>query len=372
MKRLLFIKQEILPKGGLEKYARNLVQAFIKQGCEVTILSATPNIPSFEGAKVVYLPLYGLLGFHRLLRWDTITQAYVEKHSFDVVFSLDRVTCPTYLRTGNGVHASYLKHRQEGLFKRLSFRINPLHRTLLRLEKNLFSSPKLKKIIVNSRMVRQELEEFYHVDSSRIAIHHNGVEWKELQTPFDQWELTKAAVCDELSLPEENFLFLFVGHHYRRKGLGLILHSFSMLKEGHLLIAGKDREIPYYKKLAQDLNLKNRVSFLGPRHDITRLYAVADALVVPSLYDPFANVTVEALAMGLFVVSSPFNGGKEILTSSSGTIIEDLLDSDSVKNAFNEALLHPKTAQSATAIRNHYASLDFSIHLPKLVQECLM
>ncbi len=56
-------------------------------------------------------------------------------------------------------------------------------------------------------------------------------------------------------------------------------------------------------------------------------YQLADALAIPSFYDPFANVTVEALAMGLFVVSSRSNGGFEILDPSKGIIIENLSES---------------------------------------------
>ena len=68
--------------------------------------------------------------------------------------------------------------------------------------------------------------------------------------------------------------------------------------------------------LAAKLNIQRRVTFFGPQKEIRPFYQFADALVIPSFYDPFANVTVEALAMGLFVVSSKSNGGHEILISS--------------------------------------------------------
>ncbi len=347
------------------------MQAFIAHGCETTLLSASDGVPVFEGAKVEHLPLKGLFGFERLKTWDKITKDYSNRYSADCVFSLDRITCPTHIRAGNGVHAAYLQRRSSSLLKRCSFRINPLHRTLLRLEKTALSSPHMRRIIVNSKMVGQEMQEFYGTDSSKIAVCHNGVEWQEMASDFAEWKDTREDLRQELALPRDPFLFLFAGHHYQRKGLDYVIHALANMKEPHLLVVGKEAKLPRYQGLVHRLGLEKRIHFLGPRQDMRRLYAASDALVVPSLYDPFANVTVEALAMGLFVVSSRFNGGKEILNPSSGTVIEDLFDPCSVQAALENAMLHPKTLHSAEAIRSQYASLDFSIQLPYLIQECL-
>lgn len=371
MTRLLFIKQEILPKGGLEKYTKKLVQAFLAHGCETTLLSASGGVPVFEGAKVEHLPLKGLFGFERLKAWDRITKNYSDRYPADCIFSLDRITCPTHIRAGNGVHAAYLQRRSTSFLKRCSFRINPLHRTLLQLEKTALSSPHLQRIIVNSKMVGQEMQEFYGIDHSKIAVCHNGVEWQEMASDFAQWKDTRECLQQELALPRDSFLFLFAGHHYQRKGLDYVLHALANTNGAHLLVVGNETKLSRYQELVRRLGLEKRVHFLGPRQDMRRLYAVADALVVPSLYDPFANVTVEALAMGLFIVSSGFNGGKEILNPSSGVVIEDLFDPSSVQAALEHAMLYPKTLHSAEAIRRQYVSFDFSIQLPYLIQKCL-
>jgi UDP-glucose:(heptosyl)LPS alpha-1,3-glucosyltransferase len=113
------------------------------------------------------------------------------------------------------------------------------------------------------------------------------------------------------------------------------------------------------------------VHFLGPQKQVTPLFALADSVIIPSLYDPFANVTVEALAMGLYVVSSAFNGGKEVLTCQSGTVIEDLMNSQSFASALKRALKHKKTALSSKAIRDSISHLDFSSQLEHFVSAIL-
>ncbi len=371
MKHVLFLKQTILPKGGLEKYAKRIVQAFLDYGCEVSIVSSTPNIKEFSGAKVHYLPSNGLLHFQKLKSWDLETQAFVQRHPHDIVFTLDRITSATHIRAGNGVHAAYLKQRQEGILRRLSFSVNPLHRTLLRFEKEGFQSPNLRKIIVNSHMVKEELRSIYDVASERISVHHNGMEWNEMAYDFSHWKQTRRALQNELGIETGVPIFLFAGHHYRRKGLDYLLEGFARLREGHLVVIGKENQLHRYQSFTKQLGLEKRVSYLGPQSDMRRFYALADVVVVPSLYDPFANVTVEALAMGLYVVSSNFNGGKEILDKESGCVIEDLFDSESVLKALEQSLYFPKTQQSAEQIRSNISFMDFSQALPRLVEECL-
>jgi UDP-glucose:(heptosyl)LPS alpha-1,3-glucosyltransferase len=104
--------------------------------------------------------------------------------------------------------------------------------------------------------------------------------------------------------------------------------------------------------------------------DITPFYQMADVLVIPSFYDPFANVTIEALAMGLFIVSSKHNGGHEIITKENGTVIENLLHIDSLSHALENCLNHPKTTMSANRIRQSVAHLDFSTQLKELMKAC--
>ena len=111
--------------------------------------------------------------------------------------------------------------------------------------------------------------------------------------------------------------------------------------------------------------------FFGPRREVAPFYALSDCLVIPSLYDPFANVTIEALAMGLYVVSSPFNGGKEVLTQENGAIIETLNDRDSLIASLNRALAHPKTPKRAARARASVEHLKFDHQLTTLVEETL-
>ncbi len=366
--RIVLIKSELYRTGGLEKYTWQLARDFCSLGCQVTLLTTGSITPPFEHPEleICSFPISYPLSVLNVLHFDRAVTTYLSQHHFPIIFSLDRTRYQTHIRAGNGVHARYLQQRiqEEGFGKRISFSLNPLHRTILSLEKRGFEHPELQLLFTNSQMVKRELLTHYDLRPEKIQVIHNGVEWHHFQSAFDSWE--------EVKQPS-SFQLLFVGHNYKRKGLDKLLRALSLLRsrDFQLHVIGKDKNIPYYRHLAATLQLEKKVNFVGPTADILPYYQRADALVIPSTYDPFANVTVEALAMGLFVVSSTTNGGHEVLTPESGTIIEDLNCPDSCVNALEQAFSRPKTPSQALAIRSAVRHLDFSSQLRLMTQATL-
>ena len=100
------------------------------------------------------------------------------------------------------------------------------------------------------------------------------------------------------------------------------------------------------------MGLDGRVTFFGQRKDVDTFYQLADVCIIPSYYDPCANVTLEALAMGVYVISSRWNGAHEILTPEMGAVIEDLLDPESVAATIDAAADRRKTIESAQRTRD--------------------
>ncbi len=350
------IKRDFHSQGGLEKVSRRIIDSLRKKNAEVTLLT---NTHIDAPCSILACNLKSKLNYKRVLEFD----AWCKTHSprFDVVFSMDRSSYQTHHRAGNGVHAAYLelRRKKEGFLKTVSFAINPLHRTLLKLEKATFEDPSLKKIIVNSHLVKNQILEYYDSPEHSIEVVHNGVEWAEMDADF------------HASFPhtQKPFEFLFIGHNFERKGLSTLLKALGCLRrrDFHLSVVGNDKNLKFYKTLAS--RLKIPVTFWGVQDNTRPFYQKADALVIPSLYDPFANVTVEALAMGIFVVSSATNGGHEVLTQNSGIVFEDHLDS--LIAALEKAFNYPKSFGQALQIRNSIQHLDYSVQMEKVCALCL-
>ncbi len=365
-RQVVLLKGQISSHGGLEKYTLHLAQAFVAHGCDVTMLTSG-EVPSLfrDTCEVIPLISKSRLSVLHLFRFDRACQQWLKQNPTDIVFGLDRNSFQTHYRAGNGVHRTYLAQRGlvEPALKRISLAINPLHRMILRLEREAFEHPELKRLFTNSNMVRDEILRQYKTPPEKIEVVHNGVQWEQWQTHFEHTP----------ERPQKAFQLLFVGHGYRRKGLEFLLQGLSLLgrEDWELTVVGKDKEIDSFRIIAQRLKLGDRVHFLGAQPDTVPFYQKADALVIPSIYDPFANVTVEALAMGLFVVSSEFNGGKEVLTKESGTVIRQLTDPDSVAEALRVAMKHSKTRERSLTIRRTVQRLDFPHQLNRIVDRTL-
>lgn len=376
LKHVVLLKSKAQMLGGLEKYAARIALAFASKGAKVSLLTTGEEHPlsQFNEISVHSCKTSPWPSFLRMEQFDHFVREWIQKNQPDLIFGMDRNRFQTHIRAGNGVHASYLKSRvhTEGKLKHLICLCNPMHRKILELEKAAFENPRLEKLFANSHMVRHELLEHYNIDPKKIQVIHNGVEWEEMQELFYPENQSLSDIRQHLRLKKDCFQFLFIGNGYLRKGLEVLLQALPRLKNQNfqLSVVGKENRLQYFQAKTIELGLKDRVLFFGSQENITPFYQAADALVIPSFYDPFANVTVEALAMGLFTISSKNNGACEIIHDGNGTIIEDLLNMDCLQDALEKALKHPKTKKSASFIRNSVKHLDFSKQLNQLVYAC--
>ncbi|MDD5199772.1 MAG: glycosyltransferase family 4 protein [Terrimicrobiaceae bacterium] len=219
----------------------------------------------------------------------------------DVVFSLERIFhCDVY-RAGDGVHGAWLERRAkfEAPWRRWARALNRKHRELLRLEACVLSPERTRLVIANSRMVRDEIVERYGFPAGRIEIVPNGYDAPPVP------EGLRERRRDELGISPGAFVALFAGSGWERKGLRHAIEAVRGLPEVTLLVAGRGD--------ARGLDAAN-VRFVGARADLQPDFAAADVFVLPTIYDPFSNACLEALAAGLPVITTRANGFAEILT----------------------------------------------------------
>jgi UDP-glucose:(heptosyl)LPS alpha-1,3-glucosyltransferase len=93
-------------------------------------------------------------------------------------------------------------------------------------------------------------------------------------------------------------------------------------------VAGRGEKAPYVSLARKKGVNADRMFFAGHVKDIEKWYGMADVFVLPSRYEPFANVCLEAMACGLPVITTKTNGASEIITpGEDGFILEDWKDS---------------------------------------------
>lgn len=339
--RLAFIKKRFSIHGGAERYLQTLIKQLGKEGHEIHIFAN-----QWEGEEGVIFHKIDVLppgSFLSVITFNANTKRAIKKeHGIDCVISFERTTCQDIYRAGEGCHGEWLEIRSkiEPFYKKLSFRINPLHLTLLTIEKKLFADTGL--IIANSQMVEEQIIKHYAVSEERITIIYNGVDLARFAPENKgRW---RESVRESLSLSEDSKLLLFVGSGFRRKGLKTLLDAIALIKEEDIkaLVIGKD-DVSEYKSLAERHDISGRIIFLGPQREIEKFYAAADLFTLPTLYDPFSNATLEAMASSLPVITTENNGVAELIENGQeGFVLQDLFDAQELADTIQLSLRNLK------------------------------
>ncbi len=304
--KIALIRQKVgLGLGGAEGYVVQCARELERQGHEVTIIADYCDLP---GVKFKRAPLLGRGSIAKNLSFFLMVRRLLRQEKFDLVYSCARTAPSDLLRLSDPLHAAWLE---------LGYRLGspkiralrPRHRTLLWLEKQSIQQARLG-LVTNSFLVKRQVEKYYGLPEERIHVLYNGVDFSRFHP---RWRKHRKAWRKELGLSGKKVL-LFVGSDWRRKGLDLIQKILPRLPfETLLLVAG-----------GPPLRPKKNIRFLGNVRKMEKFYAVSDLLVLPTRYDPFANVVLEALASGLPVVTSSFNGAAEVIRpGETGFVVEN-------------------------------------------------
>ena len=354
--KIALLRQRVTALGGAETTLGYLVRGLAAAGHNVTVYGTEPEATAQTAlgphAGYVCVPVWGGKTL-RLLSFALTSRRLLNRVPGQVVFSLERVPASQVYRAGDGCHREWLTRRSPHLspLARAAQCLSPFHRTLLLMERRLFTSPGLKRVIANSRQVRDEVIRHYNVDPARVRVIYNGLDRQRFQ-PLEAG--ARAELRRRLEIPADAEIILFVGSGFARKGLAYLLQAFSTLKDqrSQLWVVGKGH-LNRYQKIAERLGVADRVKFWGPAPETAPFYQAATLLALPTLYDPCSNVVLEALACGLPVITTAANGAAEFLTPGGhGAIIPQPDDIAGLSESLARFLYlgqDPQVRRSATA-----------------------
>jgi UDP-glucose:(heptosyl)LPS alpha-1,3-glucosyltransferase len=243
-----------------------------------------------------------------------------------------------------------------GALARLGLRFNLHHRYLCRAEDRLFTDSRLRAVICNSMMVRDEVRSAYPAIKDKLHVIYNGVDLDRF-SPHLQ-EGYRDLMRERLGLAATQPVLLFMGSGFARKGLRYVLHALALGDAKiHLVVAGSDKHAHRYKALAARLRVSARCHFIGPVDDPRPYYGMADALVLPSIYDPFPNAALEALASGLPIIVSTGCGASEVVKEGSNGWVTPVGDSQALATALSAWQLAHADRLKATALKQSARTL---------------
>jgi UDP-glucose:(heptosyl)LPS alpha-1,3-glucosyltransferase len=282
--------------GGAERYLLRFAAALREAGHEAVLFASGEWPDGVWAGEMLRVKGKGPREFA-----DALRAAKPREHC-DLLFSLERVwECDAY-RAGDGVHRAWLERRKafeppwKGWFRGMQAK----HREILDLEAAVFAGDARRVIIANSRMVAGEITRFFAVPAGQITVVYNGVPAPKTTTPG-----RRAEVRAGMGLGVDECAVLFAGSGWERKGLRFAIEAINRTHGATLLVAGRGKR--------RGLPASGRTRYLESVADMPELMEAADLFLLPTLYDPFSNASLEALAAGLPVITTSANGFSEIM-----------------------------------------------------------
>jgi glycosyltransferase involved in cell wall biosynthesis len=329
--KLCFVTRNIMKGDGQSRVNYEVVQEAIRQGHHITLLASNvapdlqlSSLVNWIDISVKRWPTQLLSSL--VFSWQSAAWLHHHRQDFDIVQVNGANTKePAHVNAVHFVHSSWLRSPVHPWRLQRDFRgaYQLLYTTLNAYwEKIAFHQAKM--VVAVSEKVKQELIDL-GIPKERIRVILNGVDLREFSPGYNERA--------QFNLPNEVPLALFVGDiRTPRKNLDTVLRALVRLPELHLSIVGATEKSPY-PQLARELDLADRVHFLGYRRDVSEIMKAVDFFVFPSRYEACTLVLLEAMATGLPVVTAATAGGAEIVTPDCGVVLHDSEDIEALVEA---------------------------------------
>jgi glycogen(starch) synthase len=357
--RVLLISWEYPPviEGGLGRHVRKLSERLVERGCEVHVLTrGGGHLPAEEVRHGVVVHRVAEPPFPKdvkaFVRWvaqmnahmHRLGQALIGRYEFGLVHSHDWLVAAAAERLADEgglpwvvtVHATEFGRHQGWVQNHPQSHIHAVERAMVR---------RADRVIACSRFMQSHIAAVFGVPLRRITVLPNGIDPQDLQ-PVDDLEALRARFAG----PQER-LVLLVGRLVYEKGFHLALDALAGVarRPGNVrfVVAGTGMAEPELKRQARRLGLARHGTFLGWVGDdmLHSLYRVAEVAIVPSIYEPFGLVALEAMASGCLCVVADTGGLREVVPAgeavgfrfrsrdadSLGQVLERVLSDDEVR-----------------------------------------
>jgi len=310
--------------GGAERYAVNLANGLADFGHDVHIFCGRSEIKENSNITVHKVPYFKTPSPLKNLSFSRNSAKLILQESFDIVNGLAQIFPQDIYRVGDPLHINCMQAFSPIPRKRMIKYLNPRHLALLYIERNIFKNVNYKRIVANSRMSKAQVAHYYNVPEEKITVIHNGVDLNKFN--IDEKQDLRRSIRKNLGIKKDETVLLFAGNDFKRKGLQFAMQcAANLIKKGlkvKLLIAGRQKAGPYLR-LVRKNGYADNIIFLGHVEKIVSVFCASDMFILPTFYDPFSNVCLEAMACGLPVITTRLNGASEIIEDRDTGIVVD-------------------------------------------------
>ena len=351
--KIAIVLDWFLPSKGGESYLVWLAQELSRRGHDVHVFAIEAEKDPAASYQVHLIPVLRWPRSLRMLSFLFNSGRLVRRDAFDIVHGVGLTLAMNVFNPHGGVEQAYLRQEFRSISNRFYYLwrwvrqyLSLEHHVTLWIQRRQYLSPRVKRIIAISQMIKRNIAENYGPVVEKVTVVFNSVDLDRFH-PRNR-DLHRTEKRSALDIPSDTVVLLFVGNNYRLKGLEPLMAAVGLLRRKYptrpirLLVAGRG-QVARYRRKARRLGVADLVLFLGSVKHIEQYYAASDIYVHPTFYDSCSLTVLEALASGLPVVTTRFNGAADaIVSEDGGRVIEDPANvndlEESIAHYFDEGI----------------------------------
>ena len=384
---IAFCYESVLPaRGGCETYIADLARRLLADRHEVHIYACRWDARALADG-VQFHAIAGSWAPRFLKPWvfgQRCLQA-MSQNRHDVTIGFDKTWGQDVLYPQGGLHAASAehnlrKHANPGVrhLARFVKCFDAAHWSYSFLERRQYLTSAPPLIVVNSHMVRDHFMRHYHIPPGQLHVVRSSIDPQR----FPEQDRLKCRLeyRKRCGIAPHEVVGLFAAMNYHLKGLEPLLHSANRLlarpefvdnpPSFRLMVVGNPKARAYVK-LARKLGISDVVRFVGYCQEMRNAYFAADFLVHPTFYDPCSLVVLEALACGLPIITTGYNGASELMHPSmphqEGYVLRDPHDHQELSWCLAQMLDPGRRHAFAQAARRTAAQWTFEQHYRQLM-----
>lgn len=306
-------------RGGVERIIYECARYLGNKGHKVTVYAG-----EFEKSGAPFkcrrVHVCQGLGFFQPLAFFRQCSRILEPSRYNALGTFGCVCPEGGIYWAQSVHAAWLEKaktlRPAWSLSWWKQRVNPTHPILLKLEQRHFRKGGYRKVIALTEDVKSDLLRYYGVPENDVVVIPNGYSPEEFNVPA-ALEL-RGAVRRELRFGPDEKVIVFVANELERKGFPALLRAVESMRDSRLRLLVAGRMAPKHHPL---------VTYVGSTNEAVRYYAAADVFAMPTLYEAWGLVIIEAMATGLPVLTSRLAGAAVAVREGvTGNLLDDPTD----------------------------------------------
>jgi UDP-glucose:(heptosyl)LPS alpha-1,3-glucosyltransferase len=336
MRIALTLEKLDLKRGGAEVATYRLLQELAERGHQVDILTTASaiDLPAACRIRPIHVP-WRFVAF-RQLSFARQVERHLRQERYDLsLAAAGRGSCEDALWAQNGTHRGAAAGKERSYyfspwvrrFRRFQDFYNIRTFVYRHLERRHFARRPPPFVIAPSRMIAGQFRADYQLAPERIRVVAYQVDVQRFSP--ERMQALRSSARTGLGLAEAQVAILCVAQNFRRKGVRPLIEAAARARAASteyviLVVGSQEREQARYRRLAEQLGVAARVRFLGQYRRMEEAYAAADVFCLPTFADPCAIATIEAMACGLPVITSRYNGAHELIEHGvSGLILQE-------------------------------------------------